>query len=130
MDAVKRGQKLRNLRKKKGLNQAQLAELADITDKTIRQMEKGRTAHPWTLPDVLAALGADESDLESEESVGTTEDEFDDETLREMLDMLRRYPSGVFIALVSWGAFMTRMSETELRHKIAHVSLYLADEGT
>lgn len=127
--AVKRGRWLRNERKRQKLTQPGLAKLAGTTDKTIRQMEKGRTEHPWTLPDVMTALGVTEADMDRD-NPGSTPREIDDETLEEMLAMLRRYPRGVFIALVSWGAFMARMTEAELTRKIAHVSLYLADDAT
>lgn len=125
-DAVKRGRWLRNLRRDRKLTQKQLAELAGTNEKTIREMEKGRTEHPWTLSDVLAALDVSESDMETEESVAA-EDEIDDETLREMLHMMRRYPAGVFHALLVWGAFLSRMTEPELTDRISHVSIYLAE---
>jgi transcriptional regulator with XRE-family HTH domain len=126
-DAVKRGRWLRNERKRQKLTQSELGKLAGTNDKTVRQMEKGRTEHPWTLPDVMAALGVTEADMDRD-NPRSAEDEIDDETLREMLETLRRYPAGVFHALVVWGAFLTRMSEPELTQRIAHVSVYLADE--
>lgn len=58
------GEKIKNLRKEKGLSRERLAELADLSDTTIKYCENGgRNSRPNTLKSIAAALGVEVEEL-------------------------------------------------------------------
>lgn len=131
-DLKARGLRLRQLRKNAGFkSQKALADRAGTTDKTVRDLEKGKYAHPTTLPAILDALNITEEDLRTD---GSPSNDVPDETpdqeearLRRELALLRDNPREVFVALLVWAAFMAQMDQAELDEKINHVSRYLAN---
>src|SRR5690625_7928264 len=57
------GMKIKKLREQKLWTHAQLAEFADVSDRTIRRIEAGKHAEKTTLLLVLYALGTNIGDL-------------------------------------------------------------------
>lgn len=116
-DAVRRGLRLRAERKRRRLSQVQVASMIQTSDKTIRDMERGKFQNPTTLPALLNAYDMTEDDLH-------TGDEPKDNTPSE-LAALEQFPRGVFIALLVWGSILSRMDETEQNDKIDAVTKLL-----
>lgn len=122
-EAERRGLALRAVRKLRGLTLEQVGGMIQANPKTVSDIEHGRFENPTTLPALLAAYDISEADLAGPPELRTGD-------MRHELSMLRRYPREVFIALLVWGAFLSRMSEKDLDERIAYVSRYLADQGS